>query len=392
MGSKQRSLFVLIYGFALLGMPGSALGVAWPSMAEELSRGLGDLGTLTIVIGASYAIVSFAGGTLTKRIPAGTLLVASAMLSVASLGVFAGAHRWQWYVAAAIPLGISGGMLDAIGNGFVAVNRGTRAMGFLHAAFGFGAMIAPLMISALFALGLSWRFGFVALSGANVLLAGALVFVAGFIRMPMQGRSGRPERHGRKRLLGLSVWTFFIYAGVEGSTGFWAFTLLTEGQGVSSTVAGVALAAHWGALFVSRVLIGIAGDRIASDATITASVLGIAGGLALVWWNPVAWVAIAGLVVAGFASGPVFPLEVLLTTGRFGEEFTPWAVGYQLSAAMASIAVIPALIGLLVNIAGPLAIAPMLVILAIVMVVSVEGLRIVAQREATVVANEECGP
>ena len=386
MGSKQRSLFVLIYGFALLGMPGSALGVAWPSMAEELSRGLGDLGTLTIVIGISYAIVSFAGGTLTKRIPAGPLLVGSAILGVLSLGVFAGAHAWLWYVAAAIPLGISGGMLDSIGNGFVAVNRGARAMGFLHAAFGFGAMIAPLMISALFALGLSWRFGFVALSAANVLLAVAFASVASIIRMPMQGRSGHPRRHGRRRLLSLSVWTFFVYAGVEGSTGFWAFTLLTEGQGVSSTVAGVALAGHWGALFLSRVVIGIAGDRVAPNTTITASVLGIAAGLALLWWNPAVWVAIVGLIVAGFASGPVFPLEVLLTTGRFGEEFTPWAVGYQLSAAMVAIAVIPALIGLLVNTSGPLTIAPMLFLLAVVMVVSVEALRVATQAETPAVS------
>jgi hypothetical protein len=48
---------------------------------------------------------------------------------------------------------------------------------------------------------------------------------------------------------------------------------------------------------------------------------------------------------------------------------------------MAAIAVIPALIGLRVNSSGPLAIAPVLFLLAVVMVISVEGLRVVARVE-----------
>ncbi|MCL1593551.1 MAG: hypothetical protein M3132_04265, partial [Actinomycetia bacterium] len=60
--------------------------------------------------------------------------------------------------------------------------------------------------------------------------------------------------------------------------------------------------------------------------------------------------------------------------------------GYQLSAAMVAIAVIPALIGLLVNTSGPLTIAPVLFLLAVVMVVSVESLRVVARADTPAVA------
>jgi fucose permease len=384
MDSRTRSIVVLAYGFVMLGMPGSALSVAWPSMAQELARDLGDLGILTVVMGGSYALVSLASGSLSKRVPAGLLLVVAAVAAGVALVVFAGAERWTWLVLASIPLGMAGGTIDAVGNAFVAVNRGPRAMGIIHAAFGFGGMLAPLMITALLAMGVSWRWGFGALAIGEFILALAYMSIASGVRMPMEGRRDKPSRLGRKRLLSLSVWTFFIYAGVEGSTGFWAFTFLVEGQGISGTVAGLAVAAHWGALFASRLVLGIVGDKLPYNATITAAAGGIVLGLTLMWWDPAAWVSLFGLVLAGFASGPVFPLEVLLTTRRFGSEFTPWAVGFQLSAATAAIAVIPALIGILVNMYGPLVIGPVLVLIAVVMFGSVEALRIMTGSEPAV--------
>lgn len=385
MTARTRSIVVLIYGFVLLGMPSATLGVAWPSMADSLSRSLGDLGMITIAIGVSYGLVSVAIGWITKRFPAGRLLVVATLGATGSLVVFAVADGWWWYMIAAVPLGVAGGSIDAVGNAYVAVRHGPRAMGAIHAAFGFGAMLAPLFMTILFSLGLSWRIGFVLLAVAELVLAGALWWVAGTIRLPMEGVKEAPKRLGRKRLLGASIWVFFIYAGVEGSTGLWAFTLLTEGQGLSDTVAGVAVAAHWAALFVSRLAIGVLGDRLPPNRTVTLSVFGIAAGLWLMWWDPVAWVSIAGLVLAGFANGPVFPFEVLLTARRFGEQFTPWAVGYQLSAATFSIAIVPAAIGILINARGPLVIAPVLAMLAVVTVASVEALRVMSERDAALV-------
>ena len=382
--ARTRAIVVLIYAFVLLGMPGSALGVVWPTMADDLSRSLGDLGIITLAIGLSYGAVSMASGRLTSRLPASRLLVVAAVASAASLTVFAVADSWAWVVAASIPLGMSGGLVDSIGNGYVAVREDSRVMGFIHAAFGFGSMIAPLVMTGLAAAGLSWRAGFAVLAGLQVVLAIGFLIVGSTIRMPMEGSRDKPTRTGSKSLLGLSIWAFFIYAGVEGSTGFWAFTLLTEGQGIGDRVAGLAVAAHWGALFASRLLLGIVGDRIDANRTVTISTAGIVLGLALMWWNPTSLVSVFGLVLAGFANGPVFPLEVVLTNGRFGDEYTPWAVGYQLSAATFSIAIVPAIIGLAVNRGGALVIGAWLTVLAVLMFASVEVLRLASARDATV--------
>ena len=386
--ARTRSLAVLISGFVLLGMPGSALSVVWPEMADEFGRELGDLGLIVLVAGLAYAASSLSIGRVSTVVAGRTLLVVAAAMGAMALGGFALTDEWVVLVAAAIPLGLSGGIIDSVGNGYVAARESARVMGFIHAAFALGAMTAPLLVAALASLGASWRLGFAILAAAEVALAVGYWFEGASMRLPMEGERRAPRRRGSFMLLALSVWVFFAYAAVEGSTGFWAFTLLTEGQGVGVTIASLAVAAHWGALFASRLLLGFAGDHVEPNRTIGVSTVGIVTGLVLLWWNPSVAVAVLGLVVTGFASGPVFPLEMLLTPRRFGTEFTGHAAGYQLGAATLSIAVAPAVIGLIVNEAGPAAIAPSLVGLAVVMAISVEGLRRWSRRERMPVQSD----
>jgi fucose permease len=350
-------------------------------VADEFGRQLGDLGLIVLVIGLAYAAASSSIGRLSRFVSARTLLIVAAGLGASSLAAFSVSDVWAVLVVAAIPLGISGGIIDAVGNGFVASNESARVMGFIHAAFALGAMLAPLLIAVIAVLGGSWRTGFAILALAETLLALGFWFWAGPVRLPMEGRRDAPRRFGSPLLLGLSVWVFFAYAAVEGNTGLWAFTLLTEGQGAGDAIAGLAVAAHWGALFASRLLLGFAGDRVDANRTIGVSTVGIVLGLVLLWWHPSTAVAVAGLILAGFASGPVFPLEMLLTPARFGTEYTGHVAGYQLAAATASIAVTPAIIGWIVNQWGPLTIGGSLVVLGVITAVSVEILRWRSDRE-----------
>lgn len=374
----------LLYGFVLLGMPGAALGVAWPDMAGDLGRDLGDLAILSVASGVLYGMMSLSGGRLTQRFSAGRLLVLGATAAVVGLVMLAVADSFWWAVAAAIPLGFSGGAIDVIGNGYVAVYRGARAMGAIHAAFGLGSAVAPLFITVLLSVGISWRVGFASLAVAELVLVGLMALVASDVRMPMEGRSEKPIRDGRKRLLALSIWTFFVYSGVELSIGAWTYTLMTEGQGIGDGIAGLAVSLHWGALFASRLTLSYLGDRLPPNATVGLSATGITVGIAVLWWNPVTWLTVVGVMVAGFFSGPVFPMETILTTPRFGKSFAPWAVGYQLAGATFSVVVFPPIIGYLVNTQGPLTIAPVLFIVSIVLLGSVEVLRLMSARDARV--------
>jgi hypothetical protein len=59
------------------------LGVAWPSMREDLGLGTGELGGLLTAAMAGYVVSAFASGALTARIGLGGLVLVSSVVMVA---------------------------------------------------------------------------------------------------------------------------------------------------------------------------------------------------------------------------------------------------------------------------------------------------------------------
>ena len=362
--------------FVLLGTPVAAMGVAWPSAADDLGRTLADLGFVTFVYGAGYTVSTLASGELTRRFSTGPLLVSASLAAAASLAVFASSSTWSLFLVAGFMLGLAGGLLDAGVNAYVAVHRGARSMGIIHTGFGVGSTLGPLLVTFLIAVGWSWRSAFGALAVAELVLAGAFVATVSAIEANEREGGRRPSLGNNSLVLGLSLAVFFLYAGVAASTGAWAYSLLTEGRGISTGVAGVAVGAYWGGVTAGRVSLGVFGNRIEPNRVLTMSAIGTVASLAVLWIAPTPWLGIVGLVASGLSHGFVFPLEVLLTPHRFGAAFTPWAVGYEIAAANVGVAVLSGTIGLLVGEWGISVVAPALLGLALLLWAAIEILRV----------------
>ena len=367
---------VMAASFVLLGMPMAAMGVAWPSAADDLGRVLADLGFITFAYGAGYTVSTLASGELTRRFSTGPLLVAASLAAAASLAVFATSSAWFPFLVAAFMVGLAGGLLDAGVNTYVAVHRGARAMGIIHTGFGIGSTLGPLLVTLLISVGWSWRVAFLALAVAELILALAFMATVNALESNERESGPRPSVGQNGLVLALSLTVFFLYAGIAAGTGAWSYSLLTEGRGISTGVAGVAVAAYWGGVTAGRAALGIFGNRIEPNRMLTMSAIGTVASLALLWIAPTPWLGIVGLVASGLSHGFVFPLEVLLTPQRFGAGFTPWAVGYEIAAANVGVAVLSGGIGLLVGAMGIGIVAPALVVLAVLLWAAIETLRI----------------
>lgn len=366
----------MVTSFVLLGMPMAAVGVAWPSAADDLGRPLADLGLITFAYGAGYTVSTLASGELTRRFTTGPLLVGAAFGSSLSLAAFALSSTWILFLGVGFMLGLAGGVLDSCVNAYVAVHRGARAMGIVHTGFGIGSTLGPLLVTMLLALGVSWRIAFGSLAVADLALAVAFIATISAIEGNAGGFRRRPSVGNNRRVLVLSLAVFFLYAGVAAGTGAWTFSLLTEGRGISDGVAGVSVAAYWAGMSVARVALGVFGNRVDPNRVLTFSGLGTVASLMLLWLAPAPWLGILGLVASGVAHGAIFPLEILLTPRRFGAAFTPWAVGYQIAGANVGVAVLSGSIGLLVGGLGIEVVAPALVLLAVLFWAAIEILRV----------------
>ena len=59
---------------------------------------------------------------------------------------------------------------------------------------------------------------------------------------------------------------FFLYTGLEMTLSQWAFTVLTEGRGVSPGPAGSVVGLYWGSIGAGRVVFGLVADRVGIEA------------------------------------------------------------------------------------------------------------------------------
>ncbi len=368
----RGSLLLLAYlGFISLGLPDGLLGVGWPSMRQEFGVPTGAVGLMLTAGTAGYLASSVAGGFALARVGVGVLLAGSTGLAAASLFGYSLSALFALMVVLAFVLGLGSGAIDSGLNAYAASAFGPKHMNWLHAFFGLGVAIGPLIMTGILVSGRSWRWGYAVVAAAQVLLAVAFTLtVKRWTRTPVA--AGRRIRD--KATLALpAVWfgalAFALYVAVEAGAGLWAYLLLTQGRGVPAGIAGLCVSAYWGSLFAGRLIFGLVAERIGSHRVLAGALLAMVAGTVLVAVPGPAVLAIIGLMVIGFAAAPVFPLLTLTTADRVGAAHVDRTIGVQVGAAALGGALIPAGIGLLLGAEGERAVllGPILLTLAVLL-------------------------
>jgi fucose permease len=359
---------VLAYvAFVSLGLPDAVLGVAWPSLRSAFGLSQSAMGAALAAHVAGYFASGLLAGRASAALGVGGVLVASTALVAGGLTGFALAPAWAPFVACAAVVGLGSGAIDAAINAYAAVHVPPRHMTWLHACYGVGATLGPLVMTAALATA-SFRAGYAALAAA---MGGMILAFAATRRRWERSAGAAPATIGaalRDPRVRLQAAIFFVYTGLEASAGQWAFTVLREARGLGVEAAGAWTAAYWACLAAGRVAVGFAVTRAGPDRLVRLGTLGAVAGAALYASLPGAAGAL-GLAVLGFSLAPVFPMLMSRTPDRLGPELAAHAVGFQVAAATLGIAVLPTAHGALADRLGPGAIAAALAAVAALLAV-----------------------
>ncbi len=362
--NSRIGLIILAYiAFIALGMPDGLLGVGWPSIRASFSIPLDSLGLLLLATMTGYLTSSFSSGHLIAHMGVGKVLAASCALTGVGLIGYTLVPAWWMMVLLGVVAGLGAGAIDAGLNTYVAAHFSEGLMQWLHASYGIGVTLGPIIMTIALNTLNSWRVGYNVVGGFQLLLAACFV-----LTLPMWNQK---ESHGSTSMAGvekpqrltdyktpfletlrqpqvwLSMLLFFLYTGSETSLGAWAYTLLTELRGILPEIAGLWAGSYWATFTVGRVLAGLYTKRIGVNTLIQGSLVGAQMGAILLWWKPTEMVSLIGVALIGFAIAPIFPGLVSSTSQRVSPRFAANTIGMQMAAAGLGIAVIPGLMGVL---------------------------------------------
>jgi fucose permease len=359
-GYSKLSLILLAYlAFIALGMPDGLLGIAWPSIRVGFSIPLDSLGLLLFAGVTGYMTSSFLSGVLIARMGVGNLLAVSCALTGMALVGDTLVPSWWMMVLLGVVAGLGAGAIDAGLNTYVAAHFGEGLMQWLHASYGIGVTLGPIIMTLSLTALNSWRVGYRIVGGFQFFMAASFVLTLSLwnARDDASKESGQEKRLTdyktpmgetmRQPRVWLSVLLFFLYVGAEVTLGTWAYSLLTESRGVPPQTAGFWAGSYWATFTIGRVLAGLYAKRLGINTLVQGGVVLAFLGAALLWWNPSQLVNLLAVALMGFAIAPVFPALMSGTSRRVGVHFTANTIGMQMAASGLGTAIIPSLVGVL---------------------------------------------
>ena len=346
-------LLPLIYlSFISLGLPDALLGSAWPSMYTELNVPLSSAGLISMIIAAGTVVSSLMSERMTRRFGPGTVTAFSVGLTAVSLGGFALSGSYWQLCLLAVPYGLGAGSVDACLNNFVALHYASRHMSWLHCMWGIGASVGPHIMGRAITAGQSWHAGYGYIAVLQIVLTFVLLMSLPKWKQPTDsGAQSRPMEPVTLRqalfIRGVRevLTCFFCYCALEQTAGLWASSYLVLKNGLPAEKAASLAALYYMGLTVGRALSGFLTLRLDDRAMVRTGFVLILLGVVCVPLGGGA--TLAGLVILGLGSAPIYPCLIHSTPGFFGAGNSQAIIGMQMASAYVGTCLMPPLFGLI---------------------------------------------
>lgn len=349
-------LIVIYLAFISLGLPDSLLGSAWPVMYSDLNVPLSYMGILSMIIAIGTIISSLMTATLARKLGTGKLTAISVATTAISMFGFSITDSFIVLCVIALPYGLGAGAVDASLNNYVSLNYAPRHMSWLHCFWGVGTVISPYIMGYFLTSGSKWQTGYLTVSIIQAVLAILIAVSIPFWHKNSDIAANKPEKPITKSELlktkgvPFMLVSFFCYCSAEATAGMWASSYLCEYRGINEERSARLASMFYIGITVGRLLSGFITEKLGDKKLIRGGLLTLLIGIIMVIIPTKSDIlCIAGLIVIGLGSAPVYPSLMNVTPKYFGKEKSLAVVGLQLASAYIGINFMPTLFGFLTD-------------------------------------------
>jgi fucose permease len=381
---RESSSFPLIglafFGFVLIGAMGGTSGVLLPSQIAYYYVNTSTIGLLFFALSIGYVLSAGSIGFLIQKLGQHWYLTLGSALCMVSTLAFSLKPPFLLALVTNLFLGFGAGIIDTGFNALISsLPRRTQLLNYLHAFYGMGALLGPLIASTFLSIHWEWNTVYLVWCSMSLLqLIGCLVL----LRPQSLSISAPQNEHNHSRnTLGavlkigpvwLAILFLFLYVGVETSVGNWSYTFLLEDRHQATLLAGWIVSAYWLALTLGRFFVNPIAERfqMSIEAVVYCSLVGTGIGGLLIWLLPGGLAAMLGICLIGFFLSPLFASTIVVIPRLVPSYLVPSTIGLLLGTSVIGGAFFPWLVGTLAQYVGIWMLLPSILTLTILMCVN----------------------
>ncbi|WP_328855320.1 MFS transporter [Microbispora hainanensis] len=364
--------------FVLVGLSSGVGGVLLPAQIDDYGLDKATIGTQFFAFSAGFMLSGSTAGPLIHRLGIrASLILGGGTFALAGL-LTAVRPPFLAFLVIQIVAGYGTGIFESVLNSYLTDLPGaTTLLNRLHAFFGVGALLGPLLAT--------WILTFLPWTAVWLVLAlVCLPLLIGFyLTLPAREapppataeehaeRSGLLATASRQPAVLLGAVFLAVYVGLEISVGNWGFSFLVDEHGQSGLLAGYTVSGYWLGLTLGRFLISPIATRLGMTATgmTFLCLAGVTLSTTLAWLVPGAVMASVSFVLLGFWLGPIFPTTMAVAPRLTVARLVPTAIGLINGVSVIGGAVFPWLAGAIAQGIGAWTLPPFAVALALLQLV-----------------------
>ncbi len=364
---SSRRLTSYYAAFVGLGLTAACVGPTLPSLAAAAGVSLAQIGLVILTRALGGMVGSLLTGPALDHGKGRTAVTIAILIMLGCMAIVPFSRSLAPFLAVFLVLGAAQGALNTGANTLLIWMHPRRAhsnLSILHFSYGFGSLLAPLLVAWLLPVRSDGLFVYWFLA---ITLVPLVFWIGRSVRpTPPSARQAVSVQPSSKQAFLWVLLLFFLFVGAETTVGGWLFSFAERAAQLSPTAAAYLTSTFWGTFTGGRLLAVLGSVRIRPAryvrGSILASIASSIGVLVFSHGGVGLWVCVAALglsLAAVFPQAFAFAGTVVRLTGRrtswilvassLGGMLIPWAAGQLLESISAN--TLPTVVGIVMGLA-----------------------------------------
>ena len=272
-------LIAIFCGYILYGLAASLFASVWTSIASDLGVKFTLLGALTMIIYGASGLSSGFAFNLRRKFGTSRSIVLSFLCFAIAMILFYNAKNIFFICIGLAFQGLGAGIVDTVSNSYIvkAYEGGVAAL--LHASWGLGSTIGPMVMSFAILNTSSYKNGFIWTAVATIVLIIVLLCMKlywekvkvnlpkDFVKLHSVSNEEKTSSINMLDVFSIKngvifVICFILCGAVNSAASAWVATLAVEQRGVDVTIGAKAATFYFLGTTITRVILGFVSKKI----------------------------------------------------------------------------------------------------------------------------------